>query len=220
MVAPFGDKDRDEGHKYGAGLQYDFSTNIAMRVEAERYDVDSSMLRDSNVDVYSASILYRFGAAAPAPVRTPVSAAPAPQPQAAPTPPPAPEPVRVTLSADALFAFDSATLTAAGRAELDELIGDLRNVEYDTVLVIGHTDRIGTAEYNQDLSVRRANSVRDYLVASGGIPQSRISARGVGSTQPITNTTVCPRQQERDALIACLQPDRRVEVEVSGTRPR
>lgn len=223
-VVPFGDSDRDSSHKFGAGLQYDFTQNVSMRLESERYDIEDVMFRDTDVDMYSVGVVYRFGqpAAAPAPERTPVSAAPArpAAPAPAPTPPPTPEPVRVTVSADALFTFDSEALTAAGRAELEEVAADLRGVDYDTIIVIGHTDRIGSQSYNQDLSNRRAIAVKDYLVESANIPQAKITTRGVGSAQPVTTAAQCSNQLARAQLIACLAPDRRVEVEVTGSRPR
>lgn len=223
-VAPFGEDDDDMSPKMGLGLQYDLTPNVAMRIEAERYDVKHDMFRDRDVDMYSLGVVYRFGqpVAAAEPARAPVSAAP-PRPAApapAPTPPATPEPVRVTVSADALFGFDSAALTPAGRAELEEVAANLRGVDYDTIIVIGHTDRIGSQSYNQDLSTRRAIAVRDYLVQSANIPQAKITTRGVNSTQPVTTTAQCSNQLPRAQLIACLAPDRRVEVEVTGSRPR
>ena len=92
-----------------------------------------------------------------APVAPPASAAPAP----APAPkvvavPPAPAPQRYTLSADALFDFDKATLKPEGRRKLEELADALRGTQHDTILATGHTDRIGNVRYNQRLSERRA----------------------------------------------------------------
>jgi len=224
-VFPYSTSDRDDSYKYGLGLQYDFTDNFAMRLEAERYDSVNKMLSKRMVDMYSVGVVYRFGqpGAAAEPVRTPVSTAPArpavaPAPAPAPTPVTPPTPTRVTVSADSLFTFDSADVSAAGRAELDQLAADLRDVEYDTIIVIGHTDRMGSAAYNQGLSVRRANAVRDYLISSARIPAARISTRGVGSAQPVTTTAQCGTQLSRAQLIACLAPDRRVEVEVTGTR--
>ncbi len=143
--------------------------------------------------------------ATPEPV--PVPAAPAPQ-QIAPQ--------KISLSADALFAFDKSTLKPEGKEELDKLAVDLSNVSYDSIHVTGHTDRIGSTKYNQKLSERRAHAVRDYLVAKG-IPADRIVAEGKGETQPVTRPGDCTGPKSRK-LIACLQPDRRVDVEVSGTK--
>ena len=141
------------------------------------------------------------------PESVPVPAAPAPQ-QIAPQ--------KISLSADALFAFDKSTLKPEGKEELDKLAVDLSNVSYDSIHVTGHTDRIGSTKYNQKLSERRANTVRDYLVAKG-IPADRIVAEGKGETQPVTRPGDCTGPKSRK-LIACLQPDRRVDVEVNGTK--
>jgi len=136
-----------------------------------------------------------------------------------PVPVPAPQqtaPQKVSLSADALFAFDKSTLKPEGKEELDKLAKDLRAVNYDSIHVTGHTDRIGSTKYNQKLSERRANAVRDYLV-SKDIPADRIVAEGKGETQPVTRPGDCTGPKSRK-LIACLQPDRRVDVEVNGTK--
>jgi OOP family OmpA-OmpF porin len=87
----------------------------------------------------------------------------------------------------------------------------------ELVLVTGHTDRIGTTKYNQKLSERRADAVRDYLV-SLGIARDKIETLGMGETQPLPGV-VC-NQKQLKALIACLAPNRRVEVEVKGEGTR
>ncbi len=141
------------------------------------------------------------------------------QAEVTPEPAPAPQqaaPQKVSLSADALFAFDKSTLKPEGKEELDKLAKDLSAVNYDSIHVTGHTDRIGSTKYNQKLSERRANAVRDYLVDKG-IPADRIVAEGKGETQPVTRPGECTGPKSRK-LIACLQPDRRVDVEVNGTK--
>jgi OOP family OmpA-OmpF porin len=160
-------------------------------------------------------------------IKKPVPPAPRPATPTPPPPPPAPQPVtppppekplpqQISFSADALFDFDKAALKTEGKGRLDDLVRTLQGATYDVILVIGHTDRIGSAAYNQKLSLRRANAVREYLV-SQGIEQSRISAEGRGKTQPVTKPGECtgPRSIK---LIACLQPDRRVEVQVSASK--
>jgi OOP family OmpA-OmpF porin len=146
--------------------------------------------------------------------------APAPVAQAAPAPAPvaAPEPVieKVTLNADTLFDFDKAILRPQGRDALDAFVGKLRGVDLGTITAIGHTDRIGSSEYNQTLSDERAAAVKDYLV-SKGIEASLVQAEGMGESQPVTKAGECPSAKS-STVIECLQPDRRVEVEVSGTR--
>ncbi|MFI4904204.1 MAG: OmpA family protein, partial [Burkholderiales bacterium] len=115
----------------------------------------------------------------------------------------------------ALFDFDKAVLKPDGKAAIDsEIISKLSQVQkLELVLVTGHTDRIGTQAYNQKLSERRADAVRDYLV-SKGVPRDKIETLGMGKTQPIPGV-VCNQKALRE-LIACLAPNRRVEVEVKG----
>ncbi|MDB5809147.1 MAG: rane protein [Betaproteobacteria bacterium] len=153
----------------------------------------------------------------------PVAAAPAPAPAPAAKPPaaakPAPEkmlPQKINFSADALFDFDKADLKAQGKAMLDDLSRVIEGANYEVILAIGHADRIGSAKYNQKLSLRRAESVKKYLVDKGIAP-NRIYADSKGETQPRTKPGDC-KMKNRKALIACLQPDRRVDVEVSGTK--
>jgi OOP family OmpA-OmpF porin len=86
------------------------------------------------------------------------------------------------------------------------------------VQVTGHTDRLGTAKYNTALSSRRAAAVSDYLVQSGGVPARKIAVHGAGEANPVTQAADCRGTAQTTALIACLAPDRRVEVEIQGTR--
>ncbi|MDB5828464.1 MAG: putative outer membrane protein OmpA family [Variovorax sp.] len=128
-------------------------------------------------------------------------------------------PDRFKLSADALFAFDKSgakDILPAGLKELNALASQLKGnyKRLDTVTVIGHTDRLGSSSYNKSLSIARAATVRDYLVTQG-LPQSSLRAFGVGETQPVTQ---CADSLGRVELIACLQPNRRVELEVTGER--
>lgn len=148
------------------------------------------------------------------------AAAPAPAPRAAPAVVPVAE--RVTLSADVLFEFDKASLTDAGRKALDELAVKAQALALEVVITIGHADRIGATAYNQRLSVRRAATVKDYFVGKG-IPGSRVYAEGKGESQPVTGDKCrnMGRENRHNAkLVACLQPDRRVEIEVLGTQQR
>jgi OOP family OmpA-OmpF porin len=140
----------------------------------------------------------------------------------APAPVPAPKPVteKVTLAADVLFDFDKAVLRPEGKAKLDDLVSKIKALNLEVVIAIGHTDRIGSKSYNQRLSERRAAAVKTYLV-SQGIEPNRIYTEGKGLTQPVKD---CPNPSPKgeirnfQQLIACLQPNRRVDVEVVGTR--
>ncbi len=129
-------------------------------------------------------------------------------------PPPAPaEPRKVTFSADALFDFDSAQLKPAGAQALDEFARGLEGVQYDLITATGHADRIGNADYNKRLSIRRAESVKNHLV-SRGIESNRIYADGVGEAGSETGDSC--NGMSGQALKDCLAPDRRVDIEVSG----
>jgi len=137
-----------------------------------------------------------------------------------PTPEPAPPPPVVQdqkLSADGLFPFgkgDLADMREGGRAELDSFAAILlAGAPFEIVHVIGHSDRIGSAKANLDLSTRRARSVRDYLVQQG-VPAERISAVGRGSVEPVVEC----EDMARDALIEWLPPSRRVEIRVVPVR--
>ena len=158
----------------------------------------------------------------PAPAPAP---APAPKPAPAPAAKPAPEkpkPVaeKVTLAADVLFDFDRADVKPDGKSKLDDLSGKVRGINLEVVIAIGHADSIGSDAYNQKLSVRRAEAVKAYLV-SKGIETNRVYTEGKGEKQPVTGGKCKSMGQESRGnrkLIDCLAPDRRVEIEVIGTR--
>ena len=163
-------------------------------------------------------------AQAPAPTevavtRQPVQPDPAPeraQFQPAPVPKTTVLPQTINYSADAFFDFDKSLLKPEGKMILDDLARKLAGAQYEAISVTGHTDRIGGTAYNQRLSERRANAVRDYLV-SKNILAGRIEAQGKGEMQPTTNPADC-NGPKSTRVIACLQPDRRVDIAVSGTR--
>lgn len=147
----------------------------------------------------------------------PDDAAPVEKQAATPTPAaPLTSPEKITLSADALFDFDKAILKPQGKASLDEFVSKLNMISYDLVIAVGHTDRLGSDEYNKRLSIRRAEAVKAYLVTKG-ISADRIFTDGKGESDPVTGNT-CHGEKRTKALIDCLQPDRRVEIEVAGTR--
>jgi len=141
---------------------------------------------------------------------------PAPKPQ-----PPAqvaavaPAAVSVSFEAEPLFSFDKYAIRADQRDKLDELVANLQGAQLESISVIGHTDRIGSDAYNQKLSQRRADAVKNYLV-SKGIPADKIHTEGHGKAEPVTGDA-CSKQRGKK-LIACLQPDRRADIDVSGSK--
>jgi len=147
-----------------------------------------------------------------------VAAAPPPPPMAPAAPPPPPT-RDFAIAADGTFAFDKAVLTPTGRTRIDDALQQLRtgNFRLRTVSIVGYTDPLGSTEYNQRLSVARANAVRDHMV-SVGVPAGVIQAEGRGETNLKVTEADCRAQgaKTRTALIACLQPDRRVEIRATG----
>ena len=123
---------------------------------------------------------------------------------------------KVTIAADALFDFNKATLRPEGKAKLDDVVGKAKQLNLEVIIAVGHADRIGSAAYNQKLSEKRAASVKDYLV-SKGIPANRVYTEGKGSKQPVTKPDQC-KGAKSAKVIACLQPDRRVDIELIGTK--
>jgi OOP family OmpA-OmpF porin len=151
--------------------------------------------------------------------------APPPEPVPAPKPKPAPEkpkPVaeKVTFAADVLFDFDKAVVKPEGKSKLDDLSNKVRGINLEVIIAIGHADTIGSDAYNQRLSVRRAESIKAYVV-SRGIEPNRVYTEGKGEKQPVTGgrcKNMGKEHRSNKKLIDCLQPDRRVEIEVIGTR--
>ncbi len=208
-------------YKLGLGMQYAFTDTLAMRAEVERYRINDAIGNKGDVDLFSVGLVYWFDGKTPArqaPAPEYVAAAPAPQPAAVTPPPPPPAPTKVTFSADSLFDFDQATMKPAGKQAIDKFSSDLKGTDFDVINVTGHTDRLGSHAYNMKLSTRRAEAVKSYLVESAGIPSGKIGAKGVNGSEPVTKPGECKGSKPTKKLIACLQPDRRVEVEVSGTK--
>ena len=177
-------------------------------------------IAECDPDLVKKAVATPAPAAPSAPVAPPAATAPTqpvapPAAPAAPVAPPAPSVQKITLASKALFDFDKAILKPEGKAVLDrEIVSRIKEVQkLELVLVTGHTDRLGSQQYNQKLSERRAAAVAAYL-ASRGVPKDKIETLGMGKTQPVPGV-VC-EQKNRKALIACLQPHRRVEVEVKG----
>jgi OOP family OmpA-OmpF porin len=151
--------------------------------------------------------------------------APPPAPKPAPPPPPKPAPApeapkpkpeaekpkpvaeKVTFAADVLFDFDKAVIKPEGKSKLDDISNKVRGINLEVVIAIGHADSVGSDAYNQRLSVRRAESVKAYLV-SKGIEPNRVYTEGKGEKQPVADN------KTRDGRAK----NRRVELEVIGTR--
>jgi len=150
-------------------------------------------------------------AQAPEPVAAPIAAAPAPEPVVI---------EKITLSTDVLFPFNKAELLPSGQQKLDELAKSAQGANVERVVLVGHADRIGSEEYNQELSEKRAQAVADYL-AQKGVDSSRLQVEGKGKSEPITGNECAkmgPDSNKNQKLIACLQPDRRVDAELLGSR--
>ena len=233
FVAP-GSRDKEESNlKVGVGLQYELSSSLFVRGEAERYRIHDAINTKGDINLFSLSLVVPFGRkgrrqapimsavpyVAPAPM---VAPAPAPTPMPIAVTPPAPVvaplPRRIQFSADSLFSFDKAAMRPDGQAALDTFARDLKGARFNMITVEGNTDRLGSTAYNQKLSTLRAQAVKDYLSNTIGIDASRVSAVGKGESNPVTQPEDCKGNKATPALIACLQPDRRVDVEVTGER--
>ncbi|EMQ4858235.1 porin OmpA [Morganella morganii] len=204
-------KDNDTGVSpvFALGTEYAITRDIAARLEYQWInnigDKETTMARPDN-GMLSVGVAYRFGqdeVAAPVVEPAPVVA-------------PVVENKRFTLRSDVLFNFNKSTLKAEGQEALNQLFNELASIDptQGNVLVIGYTDRIGSQNYNLPLSQKRAQSVVDYLVAKG-IPAGSIRAEGRGKEDPVTGNK-CDNIKQRAALIECLAPDRRVEIEIQG----
>jgi OOP family OmpA-OmpF porin len=156
------------------------------------------------------------GAAKPPPPPPPAPmAAPAPAPAAPPAPAPvvapapAPTSEKVTFAADAFFEFDKYALKPEGKAKLEDLIGKMKGINLEVIIAVGHTDSIGTPEYNQKLSVRRSEAVKAFMVEKG-VEKNRIYTEGKGEKQPVADNKTAEGRAK----------NRRVEIEVVGTRSK
>jgi len=148
----------------------------------------------------------------PAPAPPAPAARPAPAPVPAPAPAPAPAaPVseKVTFAADAFFDFDKSVLKPEARAKLDDLVDKTKGINLEVIIAVGHTDSVGTDGYNQGLSIKRSDAVKNYLTTKG-VEKNRVYTEGKGEKQPVADN----KSTEGRAK------NRRVEIEVVGTRTR
>ena len=202
VLSPYSDE-RDTNLKLGAGVQYAFTDALAMRIEGERYRINDAVGNTGDIDLVSIGLVYRFGVE-PAPV----AVVKQPEPIPAPVAPPAPRTEKYTLSANELFTFDSSAVRQP-QAKLDEIAIALKgDGSPDEIAIVGYTDRLGSDDYNQKLSERRAIAVKNYLI-SKGIDSGRLRAEGRGENDPVV---MCD-EKNKAALISCLSPNRRVEIE-------
>ena len=214
-------------YKAGVGVQYDFNRSLGMRVEAERYRIDDAINNKGDINMYSLGLVYRFDQHKPAPVEKVLMPEHEVVYVATPAPPAPPAEIifvtKMVFSADsdanALFTFGKTALKPTGKRALDKFAAGLKGAHYKVITVTGNTDRIGSEAFNMRLSLKRADVVKDYLVQSAAIPADKISARGAGKSNPLTKPGECKGNKATKKLVACLAPDRRVEVEVTGTRP-
>jgi OOP family OmpA-OmpF porin len=144
--------------------------------------------------------------AAPAPAAAPAAPAAAP---VVPVVPVAPATEKVSFAADAFFDFDKATLKPEGKAKLDDLTEKVKGITLEVIIAVGHTDSVGADAYNQKLSEKRAQAVKDYLT-SKGTDASRVYVEGKGEKQPVADNKSADGRAK----------NRRVEIEVVGTRTK
>ena len=210
----------ETGKKHGAafvgalGAEYAIDRDWAARLEYQY----TTPLGDASLDrsgiemdngLISFGMLYRFGQ------QGGEVAAPAPAPAAEPAPVAVVEPKTFSLSSDVLFEFNKATLKPAANQALDALFSQIvaANPKDGVATVIGYTDRIGSDNYNLVLSEKRAQSVASYLV-SKGLYADKVRVEGRGKANPVTGNSCASRSKQE--LIACLAPDRRVEIHLEG----
>lgn len=217
----FLDDGRDIYANAGFGVQSRLGDNWRFRSQLElRYDNDRDTRRFRGTDtgffdvIASVGLSWSFGEPPrpPAPAVEPPRPAVQPPPPARPAPQPKPQPkpvepeVLFEFETMVFFDFDSAKLRPEAEAQLDEAVDVLKGRD-DVILieVAGHTDDIGDAAYNQNLSERRAQSVADYLV-SKGIERSRLKVVGYGETRPaVPNTSRENRQKNRRVVLSVLE---------------
>lgn len=205
----------ENGTHIGLGVEYKFADNWSVGGEFSRLHgkKDAGVRLTNNMLLVKLNYYFDKPKAA-APVADVAPAAPVAAPEPAPAPKPAAK--KVTLSADALFDFDKAVLRDEGKTKLDKLVEDSKSIALEVIIATGHADRFGSDAYNQSLSEKRAQAVKTYLVGKG-IEANRVFVEGKGETQPVTKPDDCKGPKSKK-VIDCLQPDRRVDIEVVGTQ--
>jgi OOP family OmpA-OmpF porin len=151
-------------------------------------------------------------APAPAPIVVPTPApapAPAPRPPAPAPAPAAPAAEKVTFAADAFFDFGKSALKPEAQAKLTDLVSKTKSVNLEVIIAVGHTDSVGDDAYNQKLSIARSEAVKAFLVKAG-VEKNRVYTEGKGEKSPVADNKTAEGRAK----------NRRVEVEVVGTRAR
>jgi OOP family OmpA-OmpF porin len=212
----------------GLGAQYLFTDSFGVQADLRHQWSRAEGINGGSDDTIGNTLfnlggIFRFGAPKPAPVVAAVEVDPLPA--IAPVDEYVPEPLNIvepcsptsetiTISAEELFAFDRAELKSDGQIQLDGVAEKINaNPSIELVMVTGHTDRIGSAAYNQRLSERRANMVAKYLI-SQGVDAARLQSQGRGETEPVVECTGIRGK----ALIQCLAPNRRVDITAQTTK--
>ncbi len=213
------------GAHLGLGVEYKFAPQWSVAGEyttiSDKFNNNTQKLNNKN---FTIGVNYYFEKPYVAPVVAAVAAPVAvkeevkPAPVVAPTPVPRKTVFAADSTADSLFDFGKADVKPSGKAAIDKFTANLKGADYESIKVTGHTDRIGSHAYNVKLSTRRAEAVKAYMVESAGIPADKIEAVGVDGSDPVTKPGECKGNKKTKKLIACLAPDRRVEVEVTATR--
>lgn len=193
-------------YKLGLGLQYDLGRSWSVRLEGERYRIDDSVGNEGDVDLYSLGVLYRFGRRHDnEPVVSEPVAAPAPTPVLVIVPVVA-QTQRYCSILDLQFTINNDELYLRSAEKLGVLGTFMTKYPETTAVIEGHTDNVGSAADNQALSVRRAQSVVDYLVDEQKVARSRLTAVGYGSTRPIADNSTPEGQRANrriGAVVAC-----------------
>lgn len=246
-IAPNADADGTRNSwmaNVGVGAQYLFTDNIGMQADIRqvysRAKADGGLFGSDRHEgigntYLNIGVIFKFGApkqvamaepakaeVQPAPPPPPVEAS-KPEPVKKPEPKPEPEATgpdeaafaKVAIQAEVLFDFDKSIVKPEGHRVLDEQVAEKMkaNPQVELLLITGHADRIGSDQSNQKLSERRAESVKEYLV-SQGIAASRLHTVGKGETESVVEC----REPNRSKLIKCLQPNRRVVLEIEAQR--
>ncbi|VAX76724.1 Outer membrane protein A [Serratia symbiotica] len=192
----------------GVGLEYTITKNIRTRLDYQFIsnigDASTVGARPDNT-MLSLGIAYYFGqnnVSSPAMfVQAPIFG-----------------PKRVTLKSKVLFDFNTSALKAEGKQSLEELYTQLTSMHHkdDSIIALGYTDAVGSDNYNNKLSGKRAESVADFLIFKG-VPAKKISAHGMGKANPSSRSNCSYKSgHATKAQIKCLAPDRRVEIKIKG----